>query len=96
MVRMASLEGLRTAMLHRARDLPPPARLACVDLPAWPLQLLVRRHPDWRRQPAAVVDRDKAQGTLLWVNEAARQKRILPGMRYATALSPHRVPLIVF
>ena len=62
-------------------------RLACVDLPVLPLQLLLRRHPDWRRQPAAVVDRDKAQGTLLWVNEAARQKRILPGMRYATALS---------
>jgi protein ImuB len=62
-------------------------RLACVDLPVLPLQLLLRQHPDWRRQPAAVVDRDKAQGTLLWVNEAARQKRILPGMRYATALS---------
>jgi protein ImuB len=62
-------------------------RLACVDLPVLPLQLLLRRHPDWRRQPAAVVDRDKAQGALLWVNEAARQKRILPGMRYATALS---------
>lgn len=61
--------------------------LACVDLPVLPLQLLLRRHPDWREQPAAVVDRDKAQGTLLWVNEAARQRRILPGMRYATALS---------
>ena len=22
-------------------------RLACVDLPAFPLQLLLRRHPDW-------------------------------------------------
>jgi len=61
--------------------------LACVDLPVLPLQLLLRRHPEWREQPAAVVDRDKAQGTLLWVNEAARQHRILPGMRYASALS---------
>jgi protein ImuB len=61
--------------------------LACVDLPVLPLQLLLRQHPDWRQQPAAVVDRDKAQGTLLWVNEVARQRRILPGMRYATALS---------
>ena len=32
-----------------------PDRIACVDLPAWPLQLLVRRHPDWRDLPAAVV-----------------------------------------
>lgn len=61
--------------------------LACVDLPVLPLQLLLRRHPEWRRQPAAVVDRDKAQGMLLWVNEAARGQRIQPGMRYATALS---------
>lgn len=61
--------------------------LACVDLPVLPLQLLLRRHPDWREQPAAVVDRDKAQGTLLWVNEAARAKRIRAGMRYTAALS---------
>jgi protein ImuB len=62
-------------------------RLGCVDIPALPLQLLLRGHEDWRLHPAAVVDRDKAQGKLLWVNEEARCHGILPGMRYAAALS---------
>ena len=62
-------------------------RMACVDLPAFPLQLLLRRHPDWREHPVAVVDCDKPQGKILWVNERARAQRILPGMRYAAALS---------
>ena len=62
-------------------------RLACVDLPALPLQLLLREHPDWRRGPVAVVDRDRPHGKILWVNERARKTRILPGMRYAAALS---------
>lgn len=61
-------------------------RTACVELPAFPLQLLLRRHPDWREVPAAVVDQDRPQGKLLWVNEAARALRVLPGMRYAAAL----------
>ncbi|MAW60053.1 MAG: DNA repair nucleotidyltransferase [Planctomycetes bacterium] len=60
--------------------------MACVDLPALPLQMLLRQHPDWRGLPAAVVDRDKPQGELLWVNEHARALRILPGMRYAAGL----------
>lgn len=62
-------------------------RMACVDLPDFPLQLLLRRHPDWRIRPAAVVDCDKPQGQILWVNERARSFRILPGMRYAAALA---------
>ena len=64
-----------------------PGRLACVDLPAFPLQLLLRRHPDWAGYPAAVVAEDKPQGLLLWVNEAARQFGVLPGLRYAAAFS---------
>lgn len=64
--------------------------MACVDLPAFPLQLLIRRHPDWARYPAAVVDKDKPQGILLWVNERARECRILPGLRYAAGLSLSR------
>ncbi len=63
------------------------ARLGCVDLPAFPLQLLLRRHPEWRAYPAAVVDEDKPQGSLLWVNEKARQQGVLPGLRYAAAFS---------
>ena len=62
-------------------------RMACVDLPAFPLQLLLQRHPDWRGRPVAVVDSDKPQGIILHVNERARSFRILPGMRYAAGLS---------
>jgi protein ImuB len=62
-------------------------RTACIDLPALPLQLLLRRHPEWHRHPAAVVDSDRPQGKLLWVNERARASGILPGTRYAAALS---------
>jgi protein ImuB len=64
-----------------------PGRLACVDLPAFPLQLLLRRHPDWLGHPAAVVAEDKPQGLILWVNEAARQQGVLPGLRYVAAFS---------
>ena len=62
-------------------------RMACVDLHSLPLQLLLWRHRDWRAHPVAVVDRDKPQGIILWVNELARGSRILPGMRYSAALS---------
>ena len=64
-----------------------PGRLGCVDLPAFPLQLLLRRHPEWTAYPAAVVAEDKPQGLILWVNEKARQMGVLPGLRYAAALS---------
>ena len=58
-------------------------RMACVNLPYLPLQLLLHNHPDWTGRPAAVVDHDRPQGVILWVNEQARSLRILPGMRYA-------------
>ncbi len=64
-----------------------PGRLACVDLPAFPLQLLLKRHPEWRGRPVAVVAEDKPQGLILWVNEKARQSGVLPGWRYAAAFS---------
>ena len=62
-------------------------RLACVNLPDFPLQLLLRAHPAWSAHPVAVVDRDAAQGVVLWSNERARASRVLPGLRYAAALS---------
>lgn len=62
-------------------------RLACVDLPAFPLQLLVRRHPEWKQHPVVVVDEDKPNGVILWANERARASRILPGHRYASGLA---------
>ena len=61
--------------------------MACVELPAFPLQLLLKRHPDWAGRPVAVVDRDKPQGVILWVNEQARAARIRTGMRYSAGLS---------
>lgn len=62
-------------------------RLACASLPAFPLQLLLRRHPEWAAHPAAVVAEDKPQGLILWVNEKARQAGVLPGLRYAAGSS---------
>lgn len=62
-------------------------RVACVHVPALPLQLLLARHPEWAERPAAVVDRDTPQGKILWINARARRRRILPGMRYAAALA---------
>jgi protein ImuB len=62
-------------------------RMACIDLPAFPLQLLLHRRPEWREQPVAVVDSDRPQGKILWVNERARASRVLPGMRYSAGLS---------
>jgi len=60
---------------------------ACIDLPAFPLQLLLRKQPDWRLHPAAVVEADTPQGTILWINEKARVAGIRTGMRYAAGLS---------
>ena len=65
-------------------------RVACLDVPALPLQLLLLRHPEFRLHPAAVVAEEKPNGLILWVNEQARQSRILPGIRYAAALSLSR------
>jgi protein ImuB len=62
-------------------------RLACVDLPALPLQLLVRGRPDWRGAPAAVVARDAPQGEILYADAEARRLGVSPGQRYGTALA---------
>ncbi len=62
-------------------------RIACVNLSEFPLQILLRRRPEWKDHPTVVVDRDHAQGVVLWVDDRARERRILQGMRYASALS---------
>lgn len=62
-------------------------RLACVDFPEFPLQLLILKHPEWKRLPAAVVAQDKPQSEILWVSPEARAAGVLPGMRYAQGLS---------
>ena len=62
-------------------------RMACANLPTFPLQLLVQRHPDWKNHPVVVVDKDKPQGVILWVNKRAARFSILSGMRYTKGLS---------
>jgi len=65
-------------------------RVACADIPALPLQILLQQHPEWADGPVAVVDSEKSVGTIQWVNKHARVLRITPGMRYTTALSLSR------
>ncbi|MBI2360545.1 MAG: DNA polymerase Y family protein, partial [Deltaproteobacteria bacterium] len=62
-------------------------RLACANLAAFPLQLLLRRHPEWAVYPAAVLAEDKPQALILWVNEKARRAGVLSGLRYAAGSS---------
>ncbi len=62
-------------------------RLACVDVPALPLQVLLREHPEWRGLPVAVVTEDRPQATVLWANDEARASGVRAGQRYAAALS---------
>ena len=62
-------------------------RLACVSCPSFPLQLVLRQHPEWVDGPAAVVAEDKPQAAILWVNEHAYQRRVLPGLRYSEGLA---------
>jgi len=61
--------------------------MACIDLKAFPLQLLLRREKAWREKPAAVVAEDKPNAKILWLNEHARTFGILPGMRYSAGLA---------
>ncbi|MHC4972267.1 MAG: Y-family DNA polymerase [Planctomycetota bacterium] len=62
-------------------------RLACIDLKAFPLQLLLKREPAWAEKPVAVVEADKPNARIRWLNERARECGILPGMRYAAGLA---------
>ena len=64
--------------------------LGCLEIPAFPLQLLLKQRPDWQRAaaelPVVVVAEDRPQGLVTHVNAAARRAGILPGQRYAHAL----------
>jgi len=61
------------------------SRLACVDVPALPLQILLRRHPEWRQEPVAVVTEDKVRARISWANRRAVTLGVRPGMRQAAA-----------
>ena len=62
-------------------------RIACVHLPALPLQLLLEAHPSWSRRPTTVVTEERPQGRILWLNKAARRQRIQVGMSYTAGLA---------
>jgi protein ImuB len=62
-------------------------RVACLDLPAFPLQLVWRAEPAWRAHPVVVIDDDRPQGIVLSACERARATGVLAGQRYAHALS---------
>jgi protein ImuB len=62
-------------------------RLACVDAPAFALQLFLKRRPEWRREAVAVVDEDKPQGVVRWANARSRELGVSAGMRYSAALA---------
>jgi protein ImuB len=62
-------------------------RLACVNVPALPLQITLNAHPDWRPHPVVVVAEDRPQSPILWVNGRARTSGVAPGLAYASALA---------
>ena len=62
-------------------------RLACVDVAALPLQILLQQHPEWLPLPAAVVEDDRPQAPVLFLNERARRAGVRTGHRYAAALA---------
>lgn len=72
----AAKGGRRSALTKRA---------AAIVLPALPLQILLRDKPSWRGTPVAVAEGDGPDAPLLFVNEAARKKRLRPGARQGTA-----------
>jgi protein ImuB len=62
-------------------------RIACIDIPELPLQLLLRAHPDWRDAPVGVVAEDRPEAPLLFLNRHARALRLRTGMRFGAAKS---------
>lgn len=61
-------------------------RLACLDLVAFPLQLVHVDRPDWRGRPAVAVEHDGPQSPVTHANDAARAAGVAVGMRYGVAL----------
>lgn len=62
-------------------------RLACVSIPAFELQLLIKRFPSWQEVPAAVISEAKPLGRVIAANRSALKAGVRPDMRYAQALS---------
>jgi protein ImuB len=65
-------------------------RIACVDLPGLPLQVLRRERPDWEGMPVVVVARDEPHAPVTWISAAAQERGVRVGMRYVAALALSR------
>jgi protein ImuB len=59
--------------------------IACVDVPALALQLVLRAHPEWSGDPVVVVEDDRPHAPILWSNRAAREHRIRRGTSFSQA-----------
>jgi protein ImuB len=62
-------------------------RIACVEIPELPLQILLRAHPDWRGAPLAIVEEERPNAPLILINQQARALRLRTGMRFGAAKS---------
>ena len=62
-----------------------PERIACILVPALALQRVLRAHPEWKDDPVVVVEDDRPLAEILWANRAAREQRIVRGLRFAQA-----------
>jgi len=59
--------------------------IACVHMPAMPLQLLLRAHPDWEQLPVVVVEDDRPLAKILFANRHARAHKIVSGVKFGQA-----------
>ncbi len=80
--------------------------VACVHLPALPLQVLLHDRPSWRGAPLALVDEDRPDAPLVRLDARARQlglrtgmrlgaaRNVVPGLR-AAVVGPERIAAVV-
>jgi protein ImuB len=61
--------------------------IACVAVPAFPLQVVLRAHPEWRDDALVIVEDDRPLARILWANRSARRHRIVPGQKFSEARS---------
>ncbi len=59
----------------------------CISIDRLPLQILLKDNPAWEGTPVAVTREEKPQSPILALNREAREKGLVAGMRYASALS---------
>jgi protein ImuB len=62
-------------------------QIACVDIPALPLQLVLRSHPTWQNVPVAMVEEQRPLTEVLWINQTAQRAGISRGMKLSQAQS---------